>query len=192
MQFDDPMLASDADRAAPDAAAVGGDTLPIDDLLDELVTVHHPRLRGQVARIDQIAREMAAHGDAANDGRLAEIRQLIESLSACVDSQLISEEQVLFPMLRRLQRPTQITACRAGMIQSRLLIAEREFARLRGVTLRLRDLTREYTAPAGPCDATLEMQREIDTLLRDLRDHADKEIRVVYRWAAARERQLSN
>ena len=56
----------------------------------------------------------------------------------------------------------------------------------------MRDLARKYTAPDGRHDARDEMPPTIDALLRDLRDHADKEVGVGYRWAAARERQLSS
>ena len=43
-----------------------------------------------------------------------------------------------------------------------------------------------YTAPYGCHDARDEMPPTIDALLRDLRDHADEEFGVIYRWAAAR------
>jgi hypothetical protein len=49
-----------------------------------------------------------------------------------------------------------------------------QFARLRGVMLRVRDLARKYTAPDGRHDARDEMPPTIDALLRDLRDPTRK------------------
>jgi iron-sulfur cluster repair protein YtfE (RIC family) len=77
------------------------------------------------------------------------------------------------------------------MIQSRVMITEREFARIRGVMLRLRDLTHEYASPHGPCEMCHELLSAIQTLLGDLRRHAEKELGVLYPWAVERERKLA-
>ena len=164
--------------------------MSIDALIDELVAVHHPRLREQVRRVEAIVREIVEHGE-AGDPPLLDIRQLAQGLSACVDSQLNSEEQLLFPMLRRLQQQTQLSRCRAGMIESRIRVCEREFARVRGVLLSLRGLARDYASPHGPCEACHELLRVIETVLCNLRDHAEMELGVLYPWAVARERELA-
>jgi iron-sulfur cluster repair protein YtfE (RIC family) len=163
---------------------------PVGELIDQLVGTHHPRLRRQLQRVEEIVREMTMHGE-VGDPPLVDIQQLAQGLSACVDAQLNSEEQILFPMLRRLEHQTQVSRCRAGMIASRVRITEREFARIRGVLLRLRELANEYASPHGPCESCHELSRVAETLLFDLRQHADEELGVLYPWAIARERELA-
>jgi len=162
----------------------------IGELIDQLAETHHPRLRREVLRVEEIVREMTVHGE-VGDPPLVDIQQLAQGLSACVDAQLNSEEQILFPMLRRLEHQTQVSRCRAGMIASRVRITEREFARIRGVLLRLRELAKEYASPHGPCEFCHELSRMVETLLFELRQHADKELGVLYPWAVARELELA-
>src|SRR6185295_2292717 len=108
-------------------------------LIDDLTTTHHACLRREVSRIEQLSAAAVVESDPVT----TDLRQLIVGLRACVESQLSMEEGVLFPMLLRLQEQTLITPCRAGMIRGRVMVAERDLARIRGVVLRLRDLGRE-------------------------------------------------
>jgi iron-sulfur cluster repair protein YtfE (RIC family) len=173
----------DGDPVTPDGTS-------IEALIDDITAIHHARLREQVEKIDELTRDIAEYGD-GGDPAVLEIRQLVHGLAACVHAQLTSEEQLLFPMLRRLQHQTHITTCRAGMIRSRVMITEREFARIRGVMLRLRQLAAELASPDGPCEACHDLLRVVDALLGDLGEHAEKELTRLYPWAVARERQLS-
>ena len=182
MTFDESILSS----------SPGSDTgsLAVDELIDEIITVHHLLLREDVLRIDRIVRDMTEHGS-TGESTLMEIQQLVQGLAACVESQLTTEERLVFPMLRRLQHQTQITKCRAGMIQSRVMVIEREFARIRGIMLRLQDLAQEYASPNGPCELCHELLRAARDLLSHLVEHSHRELGILYPWAVARERELA-
>jgi iron-sulfur cluster repair protein YtfE (RIC family) len=156
----------------------------------ELTAGHHVYLRKQTLRIEQIVGEIAGYNDAGNAITI-DMHQLSGGLRACVESQLAMEEEVLFPMILRLQQQTVISKCRAGMIRSRVLLAERDLARIRGVVLRLRDLAEEYLSPRGPCEACHELLEVVRALLKDLREHTRKESEIVYPWAVAREVELA-
>lgn len=159
-------------------------------LIDDVVSTHHAFLRRQLPRIDAIAGDILAY-DGADEPALVEIRQLIGGFRACVEQQLDREEKVLFPMLRRLEEQTVVTKCHAGMIRSRIVMAERDLARIRGVIARLRELTHEHLSPAGPCEACHELLAVVDEVLTDLREHTRKECEVLFPWAVAREEELA-
>ena len=158
-------------------------------VIDGVVSVHHSALRVQAARIEQISRDIHAFGG-ADDPVLLEIRTLVGGLRACIDEQLDKEEHALFPMLRRLEQQTVVTRCHAGMIRSRIGMAERDLARIRGVLARLRDLAQEHLSPAGPCEACHELIRLIDEVNRDLREHTRLECEIIFPWAVQREAAL--
>jgi iron-sulfur cluster repair protein YtfE (RIC family) len=162
----------------------------LDQRLADITSVHHVYLRRQTHRIEQIVEEIAKYNDAGN-AIVIDMRQLVGGLRACVESQLAMEDEVLFPMILRLQQQTVISKCRAGMIRSRIVLAERDLARIRGVVLRLRDLAEEFLSPRGPCEACHELLPVVRALLIDLREHTRKESEIVFPWAVAREAELA-
>jgi regulator of cell morphogenesis and NO signaling len=159
------------------------------DVIERVVSLHHTTLRAQAVRVEQISRDIHAFGG-ADDPVLLEIRTLVSGLRACIDEQLDKEERALFPMLRRLEQQSVVTRCHAGMIRSRIQMAERDLARIRGVLVRLRGLAREHLSPAGPCEACHELIRVIDEVVIDLREHARLECEVLFPWAIEREAAL--
>jgi iron-sulfur cluster repair protein YtfE (RIC family) len=153
-------------------------------LIDDITTAHHACLRREVLHIERLSNTVASE---PNDPVTTDLRQLIVGLRACVESQLSMEEGVLFPMLLRLQEQTLITPCRAGMIRGRVMQAERDLARIRGVVLRLRDLAREFATDNDES----EFLHTIEALLADLRVHTQKESQQLFPWALARETDLA-
>src|SRR5688572_26760239 len=119
-------------------------------LLDDIASTHHQVLRRDAVRIEALT--SMAFSEVQDDRVVGEMSQIARGLSACVKTELEREENVLFPMLQRLAEQTSISACRAGMIKSRVLIAERELARVRGVVVRLKELAEAHLSPAGPCE----------------------------------------
>ena len=162
----------------------------VEQCLSDLVATHHAYLRRQVGEIERVVRDIIAFGDGAHPVAV-DMQQLIGGLRTCVESQLSMEEEILFPMLVRLQEQTVISKCRNGIIRSRVMQSERDLARIRGVVLRLRDLAEEFISPHGPCEACHELLDLIRALLADLREHTRKESQVVFPWAIEREKALS-
>ena len=162
----------------------------LEALLAEISATHHVLLRREVHRIEGIASQMTRSGD-EDDWIIEEITQIARGLSACVAVELEREEQVLFPMLQRLAEQSSISSCRAGMIRSRVMLAERELARVRGVMVRLRELAEARLSPDGPCETCHELLGVIRPLMADLWEHTRKESEILFPWAIARENALS-
>jgi len=167
------------------------ESMDVEAVLSEIARTHHDFLRRHVERVGEIVADMTTFGDAGDEVRL-EIRQLSEGLRLCVESRLAAEEEVLFPMLRWLTRQTHVSKCQAGMIRSRVMMAERDLARIRGVVVKLGERAEEILSPAGPCELCHELLRVTAALLEDLREHARKESDVVFPWAIAREDALAH
>ena len=158
-------------------------------LINDVVATHHAYLRRQLPRIDSVAGDIIGFGG-ADEPVLTEIRQLVSGLRACIEQQLDREEQQLFPMLIRLEQQTQVTRCHAGMIRSRIMMAERDLARIRGVIRRLADLAEEHLSPEGSCEACHELLAIARAMLLDLAEHTRKESELLFPWAVEREAAL--
>ena len=163
--------------------------LDVEALLADVVETHHAYLRQQLQRVDAVAADIIGFSG-ADEPVLTEIRQLVGGLRSCIEAQLDREEQQLFPMLRRLGTQTHVTKCHAGMIRSRIMMAERDLARIRGVIMRLHDLAQEHLSPAGACEACHDLLALTSAMLTDLREHTRKESEVLFPWAVAREAAL--
>ena len=162
---------------------------PMSALIDQIVASHHAFLRARLPEVDRAAADIVAFG--ADEPLLVEVRQLVVGLRACIEQQLDREEQQLFPMLRRLEQQTHVSRCHAGMINSRIMMAERDLARIRGVIARLADLAVQHRSPdAGGCEACHDLLRIAGEIAADLREHTRKESDVLFPWAAAREAAL--
>jgi iron-sulfur cluster repair protein YtfE (RIC family) len=155
-------------------------------LLDDIAGTHHQVLRRDAARIEALTASM----DAQDDRIVNEITQIGRGLAACVKTELEREENVLFPMLQRLAEQTSISVCRAGMVQSRVMIAERELARVRGAVVRLAELAQAHLSPTGPCESCHELLGVLSPLMVDLREHTRKESEILFPWAIDRERAV--
>ena len=181
-------MSSHSPATAPSDAATAADrNAPMAALMAEVVATHHALLR----RIETIAADITRDRGDGDEPALLEIRQLASGLAACVRQQLDREEQVLFPMLAKLEQQTEVTRCHAGMIRSRLMMAERDAARIRGVLARLHELATEQLSPAGPCEACHELLGAINHVLADLREHTARECNVLFPWAVRREAELA-
>jgi iron-sulfur cluster repair protein YtfE (RIC family) len=165
--------------------------IDLDTLLNDIIVSHHDPLRCQIKRIGNLVIEMLAYGD-ADDPVLLEIRQLVEGLHACVEAHISTEQNIVFPMLRRLRQQTFVSRCHAGMIRSRLMIIERDLARIRGIMLRLRDLAAEVISPRGGCEICHDLQGVIDETTTNLERLSDKQGGMLFPWAVAREQSLAD
>lgn len=159
-------------------------------LIRDVVDTHHAFLRRQFPLLQQLTTE-AAEANAAVAPELAQLPELTANFVACVEAQLSREEGVLFPMIERLAEQTVVSPCHAGMIKSRISMAEREHARVHGVLTRMKDLTHRYLSPAGPCEACHELLGVLDAIERDLAAHVSKERGQLYPQAVEREAALA-
>jgi iron-sulfur cluster repair protein YtfE (RIC family) len=158
-------------------------------LLDDIAGTHHQVLRRDAVRIEAFTASMPP-SDVREDRIVSEMTQIARGLAVCVKTELEREENVFFPMLLRLVEQTSISARRAGMIRSRVMIAERELARVRGVVVRLAELAEAHLSAGGTCEICHELLGVLRPLMVDLREHTRKESEVLFPWAIERERAL--
>jgi regulator of cell morphogenesis and NO signaling len=153
-------------------------SLSLTALVDHIVQTHHVYLRSELPRLDAMTEKVATvHGD--KDARLAQVREAFLALADELGSHMLKEEQVLFPIVERIdagESSPQDRAFIAGPI--RQMEAEHESA---GSALRsLRELTDGYKPAQWACNTMRATLEGLEHLEYDLHQHIHKENNVLF------------
>jgi regulator of cell morphogenesis and NO signaling len=172
-------------EAVIDAAAM---SLP--ELADHILKTHHAYLREELPRLDMLTERVASvHG--GDDSRLREVRETFLALAAELASHMMKEEQILFPMIRRLEVSDALPAFHCGSIANPIRQMELEHHDAGAALERMRTLTDEYTPPTWACNTYRAMLDALAHLERDMHQHVHKEDNVLYPSAVKREAELA-
>jgi regulator of cell morphogenesis and NO signaling len=168
-------------RAADAAdAAVEVDLLaiPLPALCDHIVGTHHAYLRRELPRLAALLNTVTAvHG--ARHPELAQIQTMFAPFAADLMLHLLKEEQVLFPLIRRLAAGG--TPREFGCdVHNPVAVMEAEHDQAGEVLKRMRALSGDYNPPADACNSYRELLRAMDELERDLHLHVHKENNVLF------------
>lgn len=165
--------------AAVQEDAVDYKTMALDELVNHIVSTHHayltqelPRLAGMSVRVAQV------HG--GSDARLNKLAHVVEGLSAELQSHMMKEEQVLFPIIRQLTHADTLPPMPCGALANPIGAMEAEHDSAGGALESMRRLTEGYAPPEWACNtyrALLDGLRELEL---DLHQHIHKENNILF------------
>jgi regulator of cell morphogenesis and NO signaling len=157
------------------------------EMIDHVVRTHHSYLRRELPNVQGVLdRTSDAHGDAHPE--LLEVARVFEALRAEVTTQLIKEEQVLFPSIQLLQQQPE---CRCGLyLEDALWVIENEHRRALEALSRLRWLTGGYVTPRDGDPLYARLMSQFCELEADLQLHVEFECHVLFPAAARLAEQL--
>ena len=168
-----------------DAAAMS-----LTELADHIEQTHHAYLRDALPRLDMLTERVASvHG--SDDARLLDVRKTLLAFAAELTSHMMKEEQVLFPMIRRLEASDTPPVLHCGSIANPIRQMELEHHDAGAALERMRTLTDEYTAPTWACNTYRAMLDALGHLERDMHQHVHKEGNVLFPRAARLESALT-
>jgi regulator of cell morphogenesis and NO signaling len=104
---------------------------------------------------------------------------------------MMKEEQVLFPMICRLEESDTLPMFHCGSVANPIRQMEREHHDAGAALERMRTLTDGYAPPAWACNSYRAMLDGLARLERDMHQHVHKEDNVLYPRAVRREAELS-
>lgn len=173
------------EEAVVDAAAMS-----LTELADHIEATHHAYLREEFPRLNMLTeRVVSVHG--TDDPRLREVRETFLALAGEMASHMMKEEQILFPMIRRLDASDGLPAFHCGSIANPIRQMEVEHHDAGAALERMRMLTDEYTPPTWACNTYRAMLDSLAQLERDMHIHVHKEDSVLYPRALQREAELA-
>jgi len=164
---------------------------PLGDLIAHIVAKHHGYVRQEKPRIEGLlAKVVAKHGPAHPE--IAQIEHLFAAISQELSTHMLKEEQVLFPYIQRMEQAVRqgnaVPPAFFGTVQRPIanMMAEHDDA---GALLgRIREITSEYTAPAGACPTFQALYHGLEEFERDLHHHVHLENNILFPRAVAMEK----
>ena len=167
-------------------------TSPLTELADHIVETHHEYSRMQLPVLTALAAKVnLRHG--ANKPELARLQELVDALAQELTSHMLKEEQVLFPLFRRMQAnadagcPLDPAIAEGLLYPVRRMMEEHDDA---GELLRaIRSVTNDYQLPNGACTSFQTLYAGLKQHEEDLHRHGTWKItscsRVLWKWRAA-------
>lgn len=158
------------------------------DLTRHIEQTHHAYLKQELPWLDQISQKVAlVHGK--KHPEMLRVREIFVNFKAELDSHMMKEEQILFPLCRGFESQ-QALPNHCGSVRNpiRVMIAEHDDA---GAALeQFRGLTHDYTPPAEACNTYRALLEGLRQLELDMHQHVHKENNILFPRAIQAEAAL--
>ncbi|MGC8640045.1 MAG: hemerythrin domain-containing protein, partial [Isosphaeraceae bacterium] len=135
-----------------------------------------------------LGKVVAAHS--ANHPELLDLRQTFAALRQELEPHLMKEEQVLFPLIKRLEAAREAFPIHCGTVENPIRVMEHEHESAGSALERIRELSNNYRAPADGCTSFQALYDGLSRLEADLHRHIHKENNILHPKAAALESTL--
>lgn len=169
------------------APAVDVNTMTLIALADHIEQTHHRYLQTELpVLVEKADRVAAKHG--WRDPRLLPVAETMRALAADMFLHMVKEEQILFPLVRELER-SGVVSGHCGSIANPIRQMEHEHDGAGAAVARLRELTDGFTPDADACNTHRAMLAGFAALEADLQQHVHKENNVLFPRALALENQ---
>lgn len=180
------VLAADAVGDADHPVNVGAYAhLGAAELADHIEATHHVYLHAELPRLVALTAKIAdVHGD--RHPELHQVAAATRELHDDLEPHMGKEEQILFPMIRRLAEPGgDEVASFCGSVEHPVARMMLEHEATGEILARLRALTRDYDVPADGCASYEAAYRGLEALELDTHAHIHKENNVLFPKALA-------
>jgi regulator of cell morphogenesis and NO signaling len=144
------------------------------ELVDHIEQHYHAGLRRDLPKLIDAARQVER-----DQHVFAGLTDLLESFAGDLESHMLKEERMLFPTLR--------TGARGGAIDMPMRMMEREHESHDEHLERIRELTRDFSAPTDAAPAVQQLCSGLAALDTDLRQHIYLENHVLFARASGGE-----
>ncbi len=159
-------------------------------LVDNIVQTHHVFLRRELPRLTALmAKVRSVHGE--RHPELSELQEIFLGLVGELESHMAKEEQVLFPMLKRMDHADTLPEFHCGSVRNPISVMEYEHDQAGEALARMRELTGDYEVPDDGCESYQVLLDGLQELEADLHQHIHKENNILFPMAQAREAELA-
>lgn len=159
-------------------------------LADHIEATHHAFMRQELPRLQELVAKVAeTHGN--NHPEFHELKAVYREFREEIESHLMKEERILFPMIRQLEAATTLPSFHCGSVRNPIRVMEHEHDTAGTALARMRELTRGFTAPSDTCASCQALMDRLSKLERDLHRHIHKENNILFPGVSALETRLA-
>ncbi|HZP80914.1 MAG TPA: iron-sulfur cluster repair di-iron protein [Chthonomonadaceae bacterium] len=179
-----------SDSIPDDAGGTNWNEMPLGELADHIISTHHAYLKMELPRLAFLTNKVAnAHG--SRHPEMIRVRDIFAQFKQELESHMIKEEAILFPMCKLLETATVAPHFHCGgTIQNPIRVMEQEHQDAGDALAEMRALTHDFTPPADACNTFRVLLDSLAELEADMHGHVHKENNILFPRAAAIEAGL--
>src|SRR4051812_6084190 len=179
------------EQAAPAPSARNWLSASLTDLCDHIEQTHHHYLKEELPRLAFLTTKVASrHGD--KRPALVEVQRVFAGLKAEMDSHMMKEERVLFPLCRQLDAAEELPDMHCGSVGNPIAVMIREHEDAGDALAQIRALTENYACPQDACNTYRALFDALEHLEHDLHEHVHKENNILFPKAIRMEKLLAS
>lgn len=180
--------AADDARRQPDAQDWNQSGLS--DLIDHITATHHPYVRQESIRIQQLLAKVASkHGD--KHPETLRIQEIFRGLSEELTAHLMKEENILFPYVLQVEKAALAGSLKPrpmfGTVKNPIHMMEIEHDSAGEALRQLREASDGYSAPDDACPTFKTAYAALEAFEADLHQHIHLENNILFPKAIALE-----
>jgi len=147
------------------------------ELTEHLESTHHVYLKAALPHLTALA-DKVQQAHSPRHPELTRLQAVVENLRADLEPHLLKEEQILFPLIRRLEADSPASQLEAAQGPIRVMRYEHDSA---GELLKeMRALTHNYTVPPDGCQSFQLLYDGLKELEEDTHLHIHKENNLLF------------
>ena len=151
--------------------------LPLDELVDHIVNVHHGYLYENLPKISELTTKiLRVHGE--HHPELSKVHKLFHTIKMTLDAHLIEEETIQYPAIKEyLRSNSEVDLNKAINIIEQL---QDEHTGAGDILKELRTITNDYDVPADGCNTYRITYAKIQEMESDLFQHIHLENNILF------------
>lgn len=155
-------------------------------LADHIEGTHHAYLHAELPRMRALVEKVAkAHGE--TDARLIQLNQVFQRFQEEMELHMAKEEQILFPMVRRMSHGESSASFHCGSVRGPVSVMRHEHDDHAVNLGQIKELTENFAVPDYACNTYRAMLDALQELEQDLHRHIHKENNILFPGAEALE-----
>ena len=145
-------------------------TADLASLIQHILSNFHKPLRDGLPRLEaMLAKVTGEHLD--KDARLSELRSTFGAMKAELESHMMKEEQILFPL---------VVSGQGNFAGGPISVMEQEHDSATAALKKIRELTDGFQAPEGACATWCELLQGLEHLERETHQHIHLENTILF------------
>jgi regulator of cell morphogenesis and NO signaling len=169
---------------SPAPAAIDAASMSLTELADHIEQTHHAWLRTELPRLSALIERIAArHSD--KNLKLPQLPIVFAAFHSDLESHMAKEEQILFPLIRKIESDQRDGSCACGTIENPIRVMEIEHRHAGDALGLMRQITDDFSTPANACNTYRAVMHSLRELEADMHQHVHKENNVLFPRAIA-------
>ena len=166
-------------RDAPDSSLADPTAMSLTELADHIEETHHAYLRGAMPHLGSLFEKVVrVHGN--EHPWLVNAQDIFRGMSRELQAHMMKEEQILFPMIRRIEAGDLTAALHGGGLENPIRVMMIEHDNAGDALKKLRELSGDYQVPPDACNSFRELVVGLLAFERDMHQHVHKENNVLF------------